>query len=1642
MVVRADETAVGSAAAWDESAELLPNYYNVSYRYSNGTYNYYGVSYGINDWYSQLMDARTYETTGKQLGNAENASDKAVVYTEGDEKGELIGENILWTEEPLHLRKAWLYGASQIIPDTGNLQYNGSTTVTTPALQFGDTYTAKLTAMNYGDRALDGVSMTYVLPKGVMPRLNEDNELVLEASDGTPTVRAYYGADYSAANQITLDRDHIKITARPASASELTEADLEKIHLAPKAPGDPVRYNQFADKDKADKPYNYSRIPENAAWVIEITMDKELGAWWNRGTNDVNHRISVEIPCVVVAQPDQEAYFDALYVSPYDDGQDFGADGEILPSELYYQIYDDSYAYRYGNSYYKTPETIVSNGRYLYADTFLHGEDYGAAGSGADFSTITKNLVINDRFEKQNSWDSDGDGTDDTRKSVRTGAQAILAKPMMRHWAEVSDEKEDGSEKTGAEIAAESKFDEFFQNVESPFKVRLITENQLVMTNIKSGGDLRYGRMEETPYSYYMYPNYQSPYGESTYAPYLSDVTGSQKGAKYPLPAITAILPERMVPMMADGSVYYKNADGTDELMETDQLSFTMRTFKVSTLKTDANKETTDGSPFDMEQYREHYKVYVGYEKDIDRYIVKFIPSSPTYADDYESMNQILEAPMLPNNESLMIEIGMMPIGSPDDTLENGDSDPELLKKWQSLRSFAGSTLPGFKFVTDDASNASSNKGLVIDGTTADKKHGNYFYVGKAYAGTDMVNGNGVGYSIYSPYYGRNYSGQVFHDTRLDSTGYDGRINSNDRVQFLGRMVRISEADNDGKAFDLNVEDYKERQEKNISYDSLDLNGNSQVSRVEEGKMISDECVMNQMYVYTKRPNIMLDMRMSLTVDEDGVGDDNGSPDYKGRDAHTGQAVCCDDYPMCDHDYFENPNALSEEDIPKLGYNDRVWYTITVKNQPSESVKLEKVTDPDTGKVTDQPLYSAGIYQSWDTYLELLRNPNEGASQDLQRYYGGGYFSGMPLVNVKQNSRFSSWDNWSRIRQRKVTESGDVAHGAFVFSQYLPEALAYDRELAIATYKEDGTIDQLLTKEEAEKQGWTIIDNTELPTFNENGVKKDNVKFVSVTVIPPAMDRDGNIMADGGFAGMGEGESFSAIAQGDRPAGYLASGQRFALKIRTRVSDLPELGAEDNYDENGVSKDQYAAHAFVNLERLDGDYESLTGNQEEKPAYTYDQFLDQNRDMVSYYSGTTGYGTEEKVVVKDGKDLPEGFVKDNVIPEPQDQKWNQQFDNPYQTEYAVDTSFGIKVTAPSGYAKYNMNPALIRTTGSFRDPGYHSTDVIHMYLGEGTLLTGGAGALYLVDNIPLYGLPHNKEMPDLVASNIGSLEDAQDVKQVVNHIETVRTGKWSIPEDDNLYESMLMNPSQEEIDEYKKDLEEKLKVHVFYTIREETGDERAEIPKEGFDPEQEDDIWHEIPGTQGGKVGIHDNVELDFPKQANGDWINVSQIMIAIYADDRDYYPVPTGFRLDVDNDLSEEGNQDMHEMQNPIDRKKGTGHYPYHMQEYETSEAGEGGTPAVENTVENNGAFIRMTSGTNYPGVIYTAHYSQAYINYSDDHYEKLEGANIPEQIGDSDDSGEELYKVNPENDKIFSKTGIILLSKQPIAKLTIKDR
>ena len=151
-------------------------------------------------------------------------------------------------------------------------------------------------------------------------------------------------------------------------------------------------------------------------------------------------------------------------------------------------------------------------------------------------------------------------------------------------------------------------------------------------------------------------------------------------------------------------------------------------------------------------------------------------------------------------------------------------------------------------------------------------------------------------------------------------------------------------------------------------------------------------------------------------------------------------------------------------------------------------------------------------------------------------------YSGLKL-KVPGTDKQDTYEEQLAIRRRKLSESGCVAHGAFVFSDYLPWILDYDSNDSldgIGIEIEDAKTGKVtfLKASDAIKAGWIIKDDTPAadPAVN-NGARQ----FVSITVVPPAT-KD---MVIGS-----EEAAYKLFETKDRPAGYLANGDKFTLKIR------------------------------------------------------------------------------------------------------------------------------------------------------------------------------------------------------------------------------------------------------------------------------------------------------------------------------------------------------------------------------------------------------------------------------------------------------------------------------------------------------------
>ena len=200
------------------------------------------------------------------------------------------------------------------------------------ALEYGQSYTSQLIAYNYGDRNLDGVSFTYIMPRGVEPELVRDEEgNYVTDEDGNYKISvgaellksvngAYTGAGHAANDGAPyVDETYLPIDDDLVQVEVLqTPYGTYQGYDAPSAKQDPATYRTgnttnvgtdysvtveqatyqpinattgaesvlgaAAGSDKVDpalmqgKAYTQSSQP----WVIRVTVKQTLGKWFGR----------------------------------------------------------------------------------------------------------------------------------------------------------------------------------------------------------------------------------------------------------------------------------------------------------------------------------------------------------------------------------------------------------------------------------------------------------------------------------------------------------------------------------------------------------------------------------------------------------------------------------------------------------------------------------------------------------------------------------------------------------------------------------------------------------------------------------------------------------------------------------------------------------------------------------------------------------------------------------------------------------------------------------------------------------------------------------------------------------------------------------------------------------------------------------------------------------------------------------------------------------------------------------------------------------------------------------------------------------------------------------------------------------------
>lgn len=407
---------------------------------------YYDAS--ANSMYSHL--AYLHETTDSGLfeaatsGEADDNFTYVTTARVGGEKGP-AGERILWAQDNLQLNRAWLYGASEMLPDTqrkasgqdpanfyefdGSLQApdNGLTPYSVDsfvyAVQLHEQFTVRLHSANLGDRAIEsGVEYLETLPVGITP-YDEDGNLL--------GVTAYDGAGHA----IPDDRVTIDVVQTP---------DHDKRYKAP------------AQKQEAGT-YGSDTLADAVPYVIRVQVTGELGGMFHQPTSTLKSKyqyvdVRVQVEDESTTLVDGEFFwYDELTVT-------------TIKAEEYLAVYDHSYGALHRAPHSWNPNEFPNDGMkqgfdlldlsYSYSSytSYYSMEPYGMYISGINSQGTTVKV--------------------DEKPGIVNGDSVAMRQPTLRVWNDV--------EKDTYTADYDQTLQNFTVDLYEEFTVHATAENQQV----------------------------------------------------------------------------------------------------------------------------------------------------------------------------------------------------------------------------------------------------------------------------------------------------------------------------------------------------------------------------------------------------------------------------------------------------------------------------------------------------------------------------------------------------------------------------------------------------------------------------------------------------------------------------------------------------------------------------------------------------------------------------------------------------------------------------------------------------------------------------------------------------------------------------------------------------------------------------------------------------------------------------------------------------------------------------------------------------------------------------------------------------------------------------------------------------------
>lgn len=365
---------------------------------------------------------------------------------------------------------------------------------------------------------------------------------------------------------------------------------------------------------------------------------------------------------------------------------------------------------------------------------------------------------------------------------------------------------------------------------------------------------------------------------------------------------------------------------------------------------------------------------------------------------------------------------------------------------------------------------------------------------------------------------------------------------------------------------------------------------------------------------------------------------------------------------------------------------------------------------------------------------------------------------------------------------------GSVAHSRFVFSFHLPKAVSVTDLPDFNTasdhwdqFRDDDFVIEIehangnktsVTPSQLKDSGFgiRIINKQYTPT---SPTKNHTNQIVTYEVTTPQTD---------GFS------DYSSFVNGEKPAGYLASGDTLTLKIRTRVDNKEEDGIDPS-DKNGVDVwTGYYSEVYSTLHTTNGEYiVTNTGNiyddnernkisSDETIIYDGYQFnKDTNRDYDKSFTKQLNMTWLDKEV-SDSDDKTED---DGTVTKGND--YDQ--DGDLNEDFAYSSSASISILKPKATTRVDTSKLrkqvndLDAEVAVIDDAHVRSADIMEMRLTEAVNNQAKLNQFITSMSIPYHGTNRATSKPASVSDT-----------EMDTDIQGIRTGSWEIPDSIDNYQ--------------------------------------------------------------------------------------------------------------------------------------------------------------------------------------------------------------------------------------------------------------